>query len=171
MTPRGEERRSDNAPEPPPRPGEDSGGSPREKEEEEEECDEMFELECDETLELEDDPGVTTDTKAKVGGGRGKRAFPADRTDYKAKISDEARRLGEAIIAHIKNKDKSESSLKSYSIHIWRYLFFCEQKAKKEIYISLPMFVEFLEWYDIFSGHLQSNYKICGSLRNPSWSY
>ena len=169
MTPRGEERRSDNAPEPPPRPGEDSGGSPREKEEEEEECDEMFELECDETLELEDDPGVTTDTKAKVGGR--KRAFPADRTDYKAKTSDEARRLGEAIIAHIKNKDKSENSLKSYSIHIWRYLFFCEQKAKKEIYISLPMFVEFLEWYDIFSGHLQSNYKICGSLRNPSWSY
>ena len=162
MTPRGEERRSDNAPEPPPRPGEDSGGSPREKEEEEE---------CDETLELEDDPGVTTDTKAKVGGGRSKRAFPADRTDYKAKTSDEARRLGEAIIAHIKNKDKSENSLKSYSVHIWRYLFFCEQRAKKEIYISLPMFVEFLEWYDIFSGHLQSNYKICGSLRNPSWSY
>jgi len=25
------------------------------------------------------------------------------------------------------------------------------------------MFVEFLEWYDIFSGHLQSNYKICGA--------
>ena len=74
MTPRGEERRSDNAPEPPPRPGEDSGGrndvareqacaSPREKEKEEE---------CDETFELEDDPGVTTDTKAKVGGGRSK---------------------------------------------------------------------------------------------------
>ena len=78
-------------------------------------------------------------------------------------MSEEARTLGEGIIAHMKNiLHKTESSLNSYSIHIWRYLFFCEQ-IKKEIYISLQMFEEFLQWYDERVQHLQSNYKICGA--------
>jgi len=170
-------RRRDNTPEPPPKPDENSGGrddvvaceqtaraSPREKEGEEE---------CDEEFELEDEPGVTTDTKAKVHG-RGKAAFSADRRQYKALVSDEARKLGEKIIEHMEGnrsvKGGKGKSSEQYSRHVWRYLYFCEQKVEMEststssviYFISLSMFAEFLEWYDKFSGHLQTNYKICG---------
>jgi len=165
MTPRGEERGSDNAPEPPPKPGEDSGGrndvareqaacaSPREKEEEEEDDDLMREE--DGLMEGELTTGTNQETTRP---GRGKGAFSADRRKYKALVSDDARRLGEEIIAHMKNKSSA-----SYSRYIWRYLFFCEQKAEKKIYISLPMFEEFLQWYDEYTQHLQTNYKICGA--------